>query len=274
MKNLIITITLLLGAMSYGQDRLAHTYVHEYEVGGNRVYTLRSVGGQDCSGHLDNYRIEFYDRLQGNDDVLLIYDRSSNPTFYTTIDENRSEFVSGIERNRDDYRNRADEDAARPTPTDYWDVNFNLADPPCSQHSTTKYLTSKSNYNAERSSGSRFHYGPRGDVYIDTSSGRFTVRFGASEWIETERHRAYDRLRCAYSHSDFEQNLIARGFVEANHHTYEWQQVCPGSDSTTWNWRVDIVGDDRVNLWSLATSTALDLSFATAIERIDGRTCN
>ena len=257
---------LFLGAISYGQQRLARTYVHQYDRGGEKIYTLKHAAQQDCSGHEDSYRIELYDRFQGNTNVLIIGD-----TFYQAIYDNRSELVSTIERNKDDYRNEADEQAARPTPTDYWDSDFNLVDPFCNQHSNTKYLTSKSNYDSERSTSSRFHYGPRGDVYIDTSNG-FTVRFGATEWTETQRHRAYDRIRWAYSHSDFEQNLIARGFVESNHHTYEWEQICPDAGPSTWNWRVDVEGNS-VNLWSVQTSTALDLSFATAIERIDARIC-
>ena len=266
MKNLIITLTLLLGVMSYGQSRLARTFVHQYDRGGEKIYTLKLSAQQDCTGHEDRYRIELYDRLQGNTNVLVIGD-----ALYQITAENRSEFISGIERNRDDYRNIADEQAPRPTPTDYWDSDFNVVDPFCNQHSTSKYLRSKSNYDSGRSTSSRFHYGPRGDAYIDTSSG-FTVRFGATEWTETQRHRAYDRLRQVYALQDWEQNLIAREFEPyTGPLTYLYERSCSSGGPI----RINRYLGNRVVVFHDGVNRIED--YTTAIETVDfiiSRNCN
>ena len=234
MKNLIITLTLLLGVMSYGQVEVGEiietTFVYDY---GDR-YTTRSTPQLDCRGQDGQYRLNIRER--DNSDLRIqvkgFEGVNAFENFYEVVGSTRQELIDRVNLNKDTFESAELGSTTRSANADYWDYDHNLVNPPCNDRgfranqNPGRYLQYKEGYTGRN--GSRFNYGPRGDVYIDVGSN-FTIRFGVAQWTETYAHRAYDRLRWAYSHSDFGQNLIARGFTEYDIiDLYDWVFVCNG----------------------------------------------
>ena len=262
---------LFLGAISYGQT----AYVAEYETSdGTRIYTHRRTGNRNtniCStGFLRHYSVSTLTHPNIGD--VLNFD----PSTFNTLDNVYYHWVSPADKTAfvaDMLDGRDNATDANPNYVQRYynrDGSLSFEGPVgCAENylSPRAYFEAQPNY--VRTDGDTYFFGPRGDVRIESINGSFVIRFGGglSETF-TDAGESYARLQELYAYSDFEQDLIARRFVPSNHHTYEWERFCDGE----WDWRVDIVGS-RINLWSLATSTALDLSMSTAIERIDSRPC-
>ena len=249
MKNLIITLTLLLGAMSYGQVEVGEiietTFVYDY---GDR-YTTRSTPQLDCRGQDGQYRLNIRERDNGDLRVQVKGFEGVNAfeNFYEVVGSTRQELIDRVNLNKDTFESAELGSTTRSANADYWDYDHNLVDPPCSDRgfranqNPGRYLQYKEGYTGR--SGSRFNYGPRGDAYINVGSN-FTIRFGTAEWTETYAHRAYNRLRQAYAHEIWEQDLIARGFTEyTTIALYQW--VIPHGSQTI---RVGRYRTDRIQI--------------------------
>ena len=268
MKNLIITLTLLLGAMSYGQGNLADTFVYDY---GDR-FTTRQTAQLDCGDQDRQYRLFLLE--DNNNNLHIRVNGASGPTetfnnYYKVVDGpgySRQELIDRINLNKDNFNSFELSQMPRSFNADYWDYDHNLVDPPCSDRrfranqTPSRYLQYKEGYTGRN--GSRFNYGPRGDVYIDVGSN-FTVRFGATTWTETYAHRAYNRLRQAYAHETWEQDLIARGFVDSPDSAYQWEKRCPSGIVI----RVQHTGNGLYRVQNNGTGT-LNLSFQDVLNTI------
>ena len=267
---------LFLGAISYGQAERA--VVTEYtNSAGDKIFLHKNAAstpsGRCEFGALPRFDLTGqYDMISGNVNGVEILRIDPNVRNASNIDDQINyRWVS--EADRTAFRNDITEGRDRLSDANRYRTRDGALsiDTPCGTISTQAYFEAQPNY--VRTDGNDYFFGPRGDVRIESTSGSFLLRFGAGfEETFTDAEAAITKLRELYAYTTFEQDLIARGFVESSHHTYEWEQICPGSGSNTWNWRVDIEGN-RVNLWSVQTSTALDLSFTTAIQRIDARRC-
>ena len=268
MKKIIIILTLLLGVMSYGQGNLADTFVYDY---GDR-FTTRQTAQLDCGNQDRQYRLFLLE--DNNNNLHIRVNGASGPTetfnnYYKVVDGpgySRQELIDRINLNKDNFNSFELSQMPRSFNADYWDYDHNLVDPPCSDRrfranqTPSRYLQYKEGYTGRN--GSRFNYGPRGDVYIDVGSN-FTVRFGATEWTETYAHRAYDRLRQAYAHETWEQDLIARGFVDSPDSAYQWEKRCPSGIVI----RVQHTGNGLYRVQNDGTGT-LNLSFQDVLNTI------
>ena len=246
MKNLIITITLLLGVMSYGQRERA--VITEYTNSAGEKIFLHKNAASTPSGrcqHGANPRFNLTDQ----------YDMQSvnlNGVEILRIDPNLRN-ANNID-DRIDYRwvSEADRLAFREDITEGRDL---LSDPnryrnrngsfsintPCGELTPRAYLEGQSNW--IRTDGNRFFFGPRGDVSIVPGTTS-TIRFGVIEWTRNSVWEAYARLQQAYALEVWEQDLIARGFTEYTIIAlYQW--VIPHGSQTI---RVGRYRTDRIQI--------------------------
>ena len=241
MKNLIITLTLLLGVMSYGQDRAVTT---EYtNSAGEMIFVHKTVGatppgrcqygarplfeitGQYSAQLLSGNRI-------GIDPEIRNGDEPDGVTYNIVSDADREAFRNDITEDRQ----------AATAPNIYRTRNGNLSiNTPCGELTPRAYLEGQSNW--IRTDGNRFFFGPRGDVSIVPGTPS-TIRFGVIEWTRNSAVEAYARLQQAYALETWEQDLIARGFTEyTTIALYQW--VIPHGSQTI---RVGRYRTDRIQI--------------------------
>ena len=107
MKNLIITVMLFLGAISYGQGSLESAYVIEYD---NEVFTHRRTANTHVNacihGVVRNYFLgSFYSAPLG--DHILLYrpvvsNSSSRTVYHWVSDADRDAFRADLRDGRDE----------------------------------------------------------------------------------------------------------------------------------------------------------------------------
>ena len=261
MKNLIITLTLLLGVMSYGQERAVTT---EYTNSAGEMIFVHKDGAFTPPG-----RCQYGDLpqfvLTGQYSVIILPGnrigidpdvRNGN-----TPDGVTYNIVSNADR--DAFRNDILEDRQSPAtaPNIYRTRNGNLSiNTPCGELTPRAYLEGQSNW--IRTDGNRFFFGPRGDVSIVPGTTS-TIRFGATEWTRNSVWEAYIRLQQAYALETWEQDLIARGFVDSPDSAYQWEKRCPSGIVI----RVQHTGNGLYRVQNNGTGT-LNLSFQDVLNII------
>ena len=280
MKNLIITLTLLLGVMSYGQGSPEGAYVIEYD---NEVFTHRRTGNNHINACTDGverhyYLVSFYSNPL-RDDILVyrpaVSDSDNRTVYHWVSDADRDAFRADLIDGRDEntgntgylrrYYNR--------------DGGLSLTGPTAqgcgdSSISAQEFLEGQPGHDASRSTTGAHYFGTIADTYITVQPGGFMVEIAFGNAIEffpfTNIADAYAKLQELLALRSFERELIALGFVDEMHHEYEWNQQCSGS-TTSWNWRVDVQGD-RINLRDGKLGfTSTGLSIDVAMQRIRGR---
>ena len=275
MKNLIITITLLLGAISYGQDIAVTT---EYTNSAGEMIFVHKNGASTPPG-----RCQFGDlprfALTGQYSVIILPGnrigidpdvRNGN-----TPDGVTYNIVSNADREA--FRNDILEDRQSPAtaPNIYRTRNGGLSfDTPCGNSGISRgdYLESQPNWSS--TGGSSYYFGGTQDTYITLQPNGVMVEIAFGNAIEffpfTNVADAYAKLQELLALRSFERELIALGFVDEMHHEYEWNQQCSGS-TTSWNWRVDVEGD-IINLRDGKLGfTSTGLSIDVAMQRIRAR---
>ena len=275
MKNLIITLTLLLGAMSYGQDRAVTT---EYTNSAGEMIFVHKDGAFTPPG-----RCQYGDLpqfvLTGQYSVIILPGnrigidpdvRNGN-----TPDGVTYNIVSNADN--DAFRNDVLEDRQSPAtaPNIYRTRNGGLSfDTPCGDSGISRgdYLESQPNWSS--TGGSSYYFGETQDTYITLQPNGVMVEIAFGNNIEffpfTNVVDAYAKLQELLALEAWERELIALGFHASMHHTYDWDRNCP---TIGFDWRIDVVGN-QINLRdSVLGFTSTGLSIEDAMSRIRARSC-
>ena len=274
MKNLIITLTLLLGVMSYGQDIAVVT---EYTNSAGEMIFVHKNGGSTPPG-----RCQFGDlprfALTGQYSVIIL----AGNRIGIDPDVRNGNTPDGVTYNivsnadREAFRNDVLEDRQSPAtaPNIYRTRNGGLSfDTPCGNSgiSNDEWLRSQPNFSGFFVD-QWYQFGGVAGVFIRIRHGEFVVDFpttGYEEVFDTPI-AAYERIQELIVLRPFERELVRLGFIDEMHHEYEWNQRCSGS-TTSWNWRVDVQGD-RINLRDGKLGfTSTGLSIEEAMRRIRAR---
>ena len=280
MKNLIITLTLLLGVMSYGQTSPERATITEFtNSAGEMIFLHKSATstppGRCQFGDLprfelsNQWRITSY-RFRG-DDVLHI-----DPDVRNANHVNDGIFYQIVSNtDRDAFRNDITDDRDLLTePNRYRVRNGGLSfDTPCGNSGISRgdYLESQPNWSS--TGGSSYYFGGTQDTYITLQPNGVMVEIAFGNNIEffpfTNVVDAYAKLQELLELRSFERELIALGFRASPHHMYDWDRTCP---TTGFDWRVEVVGN-QINLRDSVLGFNTVLSIEDAMTRIRARSC-
>ena len=239
MKNLILTLTLLLGVMSYGQGNVQQAYITEFtsSSSGEKIFLHRqnaSSPSRHCQGGAIprfEFTTQYYVRslnIQG-DDVLRIDPNitDGDPTNFITY-----HWVSN--NDKDDFRNditsgRDNTNSSRIHYTRNGGVSLYT---PCGTITPREYLESRYNFN-RRAGSSTYFFGDATNTYISViSDSSFRVAIGTLPSIVFESYDnvadAYNRLLEVLEFEVWEILLLSElGFeVYDGPLTYEYEKRC------------------------------------------------
>ena len=271
MKNLIIILTLLLGAMSYGQAERA--VVTEYtNSAGEKIFLHKNAAtspSRRCQ-YGDIPRFEYtvqYDmyslNYQGNDVLIIDPDvtdgDSSNRTIYHVV--SNADVTA--------FRNDITEDRDRlADPNRYRTRNGGLSfDTPCGNSGISRgdYLESQPNWSS--TGGSSYYFGGTQDTYITLQPNGVMVEIAFGNAIEffpfTNVVDAYAKLQELLALETWERELIAREFVDSPDSAYQWEKRCPSGIVI----RVQHTGNGLYRVQNNGTGT-LNLSFQDVLNII------
>ena len=256
MKNLIITLTLLLGVMSYGQGSPEGAYVIEYD---NEVFTHRRTGNTDVNACLNGverhyYLVSFYSNPLGDD--ILVYrpavsDRDNRTVYHWVSDADRDAFRVDLADGRDEttgntgylerYYNR--------------DGSLSLTGPAgCPGYSITPDAYFRSQPDFTELFGEYYLFRDATDIAIViNSNGNFFIDFVGTDRTDTYStpEAAYERIQYLLDLTRFERELIADGFRPSPDSVYDWEKRC----ETGVTIRIDVVGDGTYQVQSHGVRT-------------------
>ena len=281
MKNLIITLTLLLGVMSYGQN-IQQAYITEFtSSSGEKIFLHRQNAtspSRRCQhGAIPNFEFttQYYVRslnIQG-DDVLRIDpnitdgDPSNFITYHWVSNDDKDDFRNDITSGRDNTNS---------TRIHYTRNGAVSLYTPCGTITPREYLESRYNFN-RRAGSSTYFFGDATDVYISViSNSSFRVAIGTLPNIVFESYDsvagAYTRLHRLLTLHPWERALLGRGFREySGPLTYLYERSCSSGGPI----RINRWGSDRLTVFHDGTNVIE--SFSDALDTIDfiiGRHCN
>ena len=271
---------LFLGAISYGQA--VRAVVTEYtNSAGEKIFLHKNAAstpsGRCDFGALPRFELtDQYGMISGSIHGVEILRIDPNVRNANSVDD-AIDYRWVSEADRIAFRNDITEDRDLLTePNRYRTRDGNLSiDTPCGMISARAFLEGQPDWDATRSTVGAHYFGTVADTYITVQNNGFMVEivFGnAVPRFESFDNAvdAYNRIQYLLSLRPFERELIFLGFIDESHHDYEWSQRCSGS-TTSWNWRVDIQGD-QISLYDGATSVRATLSIDVAMQRIRART--
>ena len=249
MKNLIITLTLLLGVMSYGQTVRAVTT--EYTNSAGEMIFVHKNGAFTPPGRCQYGDLPRF-ALTGQYSAILLPDnrigidpdvRNGN-----TPDGVTYNIVSNADREA--FRNDILEDRQSPAtaPNIYRTRNGGLSfDTPCGNSGISRgdYLESQPNWSS--TGGSSYYFEGIQDTYItlQPNGAMVEIAFGDNIHFEsfTDVEDAYNRLQEIFALDPLERELIARDFVDSSDSQYDWENPCILTTI-----RIDVLGNGRYNV--------------------------
>ena len=259
MKNLIITLTLLLGVMSYGQQRAVVT---EYtsSSSGEKIFLHKNAAtspSRRCQfGDIPRFEYTVqYDmyshRLQGNDVLIIDPDitdgDTSNRVIYRVVsDADVTAFRNDITEDRDPHTD----------PNRYRTRNGGLSfNTPCGEISAQAFLEGQLDHDASRSTTGAHYFGTIADTYITVQPGGFMVEVAFGNNIEffpfTNVVDAYAKLQELFALTSFERELIADEFVPSPDSAYDWEKRC----TTGITIRIELTGNGTYRVQNNGTGT-------------------
>ena len=241
MKNLIITLTLLLGAMSYGQFERA--YVAEYlNIFGHKVFSHRVSADRNtniCNVNVVRHysvRVQNVPHLGGD---LIIVDpathiRNDDIIYRPVSSADVTAFRNDITEGRDPATGHANPNLLER----YYRENGGLAlHGPLGCRDGSTYSVTPDDYFRSQPDftgffGDQFYqFGGVAGVFIRIRHGEFVVDFPTTGYEEVFNtpNGAYARIQELIVLQSWERELVRLGFTPSTHHTYEWERDCPGS---------------------------------------------